>query len=88
MLELLGWADYLPQQSAAGNEDVPDLLLFPDADSRERAAGRGAADQRYVDGVAVGESKRFGLPLDARDSERRTSVQDASRTDAQVSVDR
>ena len=76
VLELLGWADYLPQQGAAGNEDVPDLLLFPDADSRERATGRGAADQRYVDGVAVGESKRFGLPLDARDSERRK----ASRT--------
>ena len=74
--ELLGWADYLPQQGAAGNEDVPDLLLFPDAGSRERAAGRGAADQRYVDGVAVGESKRFGLPLDARDSGRRR----ASRT--------
>ena len=76
VLELLGWADYLPQQGAAGNEDVPDLLLFPDAGSRERAAGRGAADQRYVDGVAVGESKRFGLPLDARDSGRRR----ASRT--------
>ena len=76
VLELLGWDDYLPQQGAAGNEDVPDLLLFPDADSRERATGRGAADQRYVDGVAVGESKRFGLPLDARDSERRK----ASRT--------
>ena len=76
VLGLLGWTDYLSQQGTAQNEDIPDLLLFPDADSRERAAGRGAAGQRYVDGVAVGESKRFGLPLDARGSERRR----ASRT--------
>ena len=66
VLELLGWADYLPQQGAARNEDVPDLLLFADADAKTRAAGRGSADQRYADGVAVGESKRLGLPLDAR----------------------
>ena len=70
VLELLGWADYLPQQGTAGNEDIPDLLLFPDADSKERAVGRDSAEQRYPDGVAVGESKRFGLPLDARDGER------------------
>ena len=66
VLELLGWADYLPQQGAARNEDVPDLLLFADADAKTRAAGRGSADQRYADGVAVVESKRLGLPLDAR----------------------
>ena len=76
VLELLGWADYLPQQGTARNEDIPDLLLFPDADSKERAAARVSADQRYVDGVAVGESKRLGLPLDARDREERR----ASRT--------
>ena len=76
VLELLGWADYLPQQGSARNEDIPDLLLFPDADSKERAAARVSADQRYVDGVAVGESKRLGLPLDARDREERR----ASRT--------
>ena len=39
VLELLGWADYLPQQGAARNEDIPDHLLFPDADAKERAAG-------------------------------------------------
>ena len=76
VLELLGWADYLPQQGTARNEDIPDLLLFPDADSKERAAARVRADQRYVDGVAVGESKRLGLPLDAQDREERR----ASRT--------
>ena len=30
VLELLGWTDYLPQQGAARNEDIPDLLLFAD----------------------------------------------------------
>ena len=68
-LELLGWADYLPQQGAARNEDIPDLLLFPDAASKERAAARSSAQARYRDAIVVEESKRFGLALDARDSE-------------------
>ena len=69
VLELLGWADYLPQQGAARNEDIPDLLLFPDAASKERAAARGNAQARYRDAIVVEESKRLGLALDARDSE-------------------
>ncbi len=67
VLELLGWADYLPQQGAARNEDIPDLLLFPDADSKERAAAKRNASDRYPDASVVEESKRFGLPLDSRD---------------------
>ena len=69
VLELLGWADYLPQQGAARNEDIPDLLLFPDAASKERAAARGNAQARYRDAIVVEESKRLGLALDARDRE-------------------
>ena len=68
VLELLGWADYLPQQSAAGNEDIPDLLLFADAGSKTRAAARSNANERYRDAVVVEESKRFRLPLDTRDA--------------------
>ncbi len=68
VLELLGWADYLPQQGAARNEDIPDLLLFPDAGSKERAAARSSPQERYRDAIVVEESKRFGLPLDARDT--------------------
>ena len=68
VLELLGWADYLPQQGAAGNEDIPDLLLFADAGSKTRAAGRSNANERYRDAVVVEESKRFRLPLDTRDA--------------------
>ena len=66
VLELLGWADYLPQQGTSCNEDIPDLLLFASADSKGRAA-RSEPDQRYSDALVVEESKRFGLPLDARD---------------------
>ena len=68
VLELLGWTDYLPQQGAARNEDIPDLLLFASADSKGRAA-RSEPDQRYSDALVVEESKRFGLPLDARDED-------------------
>ena len=67
VLELLGWADYLPQQGATRNEDVPDYLLFTDAASKERAAGRANPDERFRDAIVVEESKRFGLSLDARD---------------------
>ena len=65
VLELLGWADYLPQQGASENEDIPDYLLFPDDASKERAAARAATEERYRDEAVVEESKRFGLPLDA-----------------------
>ena len=66
ILELLGWTDYLPQQGASRNEDIPDLLLFPDVDAKERAIAKASAEERYHDAVVVEESKRFGLPLDAR----------------------
>ena len=73
-LELLGWTDYLPQQGAAQNEDIPDNLLFIDAVSKDRAAGRGIAAERYRDASVVEESKRFGLPLDTRDRDDRVQA--------------
>ena len=68
-LELLGWADYLPQQGSSGNEDIPDHLLFTDTESKERAGARSGARERYQDALVVEESKRFGLSLDARETE-------------------
>ena len=65
VLELLGWADYLPQQGTTRNEDIPDYLLFTDAVSKERAAGRTNPEERFRDAIVVEESKRFGLSLDA-----------------------
>ena len=67
VLELLGWADYLPQQGTTRNEDIPDYLLFTDAASKERAAGRANPEERFRDAIVVEESKRFGLSLDGRD---------------------
>ena len=67
VLELLGWADYLPQQGTTRNEDIPDYLLFTDAASKERAAERTIPEERFRDAIVVEESKRFGLSLDARD---------------------
>ena len=71
VLDLLGWTDYLPQQGADRNQDIPDHLLFTDAESKARAAGRANPGERYRDAAVVEESKRFGLPLDARDSDDR-----------------
>ena len=72
LLELLGWADYLPQQGAARNEDIPDLLLFADTDAKARAAARTNPDDRFLDAAVVAESKRRGRPLDAREASGRT----------------
>ena len=66
LFELLGWADYLPQQGSDHNEDIPDHLLFGDAESKDLAAAK-PAPKRYAEALAVAESKRFDLPLDARD---------------------
>ncbi len=68
VLELLGWTDYLPQQGASGNEDIPDHLLFENAESKATASARQNSNDRYLDALLVQESKRFGLPLDSRDS--------------------
>ena len=68
VLELLGWSDYLPQQGAAYNEDIPDHLLFADPESKQRAVAEGRAEDRFRNAMAVEESKRFGLSLDSRDS--------------------
>ncbi len=78
-LELLGWADYLPQQGSDRNEDIPDHLLFTDAESKTLGAGTSDPKDRYRHASVVEESKRFGLPLDARDSSDRVQVDDSAR---------
>ena len=72
VLALLGWADYLPQQGVARNEDIPDHLLFADADSKQQAAAEGNAGDRFRHAIVVEESKRFGLSLDSRERQRGT----------------
>ena len=61
VLELLGWTEYVPQPNAAGHEDIPDHLLFADAESKARDGNP------FQYATVVEESKRFGLALDSRD---------------------
>ena len=72
VLELLGWADYLPQQGSIRNEDIPDHLLFADAAAKQRAAAKRKPRDRYLDALVVEESKRFGFALDTRDKDGQT----------------
>ena len=67
VLEILGWLDYLPQQSSTGGEDVPDHLLFLDETAKNQAAAEASDSLRYKHATVVQESKRHGLPLDARE---------------------
>ncbi len=70
VLELLGWTEYVPQPSAAGHEDIPDHLLFADAESKARATERNPGNP-FQHAAVVEESKRFGLALDSRDQSDR-----------------
>lgn len=66
VLAALGWAHALRQQNltVAGRDDVPDGLLFEDAEAKARANAHAQEWQRYGQGLAVVESKRWGRPLD------------------------
>ncbi len=67
----LGWgADYLPQVNLSGKrrEDVPDILLFPDALAMQAARNEARDEQRYRHGVAILEAKRWLRPLDRGDA--------------------
>jgi hypothetical protein len=71
VLRELGWGDdYLPQVNLSGRrgEDVPDVLLFPDAASRAAAIAETRDDRRYRHGLAILEAKRWLRPLDRGDS--------------------
>ena len=72
VLLLLGWTASLRQQnlSARGREDVPDGLLFTDAEAKGRANGFPEEWRRYEFGLAVVESKRWERPLDRRSGRR------------------
>ena len=64
LLQLLGWTDDLPQQTTSSGENIPDLLLFEDAEAKARAATSKASP--YLEALAVAELKRFRRPLDNR----------------------
>ncbi|MCY3957223.1 MAG: restriction endonuclease [Chloroflexi bacterium] len=64
LLQRLGWTDDLPQAASSGGENIPDLLLFRDAEAKTRATSSEASP--YLDALAVAELKRFRRPLDSR----------------------
>ncbi len=66
VLELLGWTEWLRQQnlSPKGMVDVPDGLLFADAESKDKATGFLEEWKRYEFGLTVVESKRWERQLD------------------------
>lgn len=66
VLAALGWSESLRQQNltVSGRDDVPDGLLFADADAKASANARNDQWRRYSHGLAVVESKRWARPLD------------------------
>ena len=65
VLPLLGWTSWVRQQAlaAAGRENVPDGLLFADAEAKARADQR-IAVEKYAEGLCLVESKKWNHPLD------------------------
>ena len=63
-----GWTASLRQQNLTtqGRQDVPDGLLFADAEAKDRANAFAEEWKRYEFGLAVVESKRWQRPLDRR----------------------
>ena len=73
ILEALGWRDMLVQQnlSAKRRDDVPDALLFPSADAKQKAMPL-TAWQRSQHGACVVEAKRWNRSLDRADAAQRS----------------
>lgn len=75
VLSALGWTSLTQQQTNAhGRFDVPDALLFTDADARQTALGELRADMRFRHGAAIVESKRWLRPLDRGDGANRLEI--------------
>ena len=66
VLTAVGWSESLRQQNLTvmGRDDVPDGLLFADAEAKASANSQGDQWRRYSHGLAVVESKRWARPLD------------------------
>ena len=65
VLRALGWEHFLPQQTASRRrEDVPDALLFADAEAKRAANRERHSPARYRHGIAIVENKAWDLPLD------------------------
>lgn len=74
VLDVLGWSDLLVQQqiSARRRLDVPDALLFADTTHKNAASAEKDAANRYRQGLALVEAKRWQRPLDRADPQQGT----------------
>jgi len=72
VLRRLGWNQAIRQQNLTvkGRDDVPDGLLFADADIKAQADRFPEEYKRYQFGLAIVESKRWRRPLDRQSGKR------------------
>ena len=72
VLRRLGWDQAMRQQNLTvkGRDDVPDGLLFADADTKTQADRFPEEYKRYQFGLAIVESKRWRRPLDRQSGKR------------------
>ena len=72
ILRRLGWDQAMRQQNLTvkGRDDVPDGLLFADADTKTEADQFPEEWKRYQFGLAIVESKRWKRPLDRQSGKR------------------
>ncbi|MFI5023222.1 MAG: Eco57I restriction-modification methylase domain-containing protein [Alphaproteobacteria bacterium] len=77
VLAALGWQDLLVQQqvSTRRRDDVPDALLFGDAEHKASAQREREPFNRYRYGLCVVEAKRWLRPLDRADAQGTPSSQ-------------
>ncbi|MBC8285881.1 MAG: hypothetical protein H8E42_00250 [Nitrospinae bacterium] len=68
VIEALGWESYLTQQTTSkkGRKDVPDYLLFPNAESKQKANSEKQQAKRYRYGLSLLEAKAWEVPLDKK----------------------
>ena len=72
VLRRLGWDQFMRQQNLTvkGRDDVPDGLLFADAETKAQADRYPEEYKRYQVGLAIVESKRWRRPLDRQSGKR------------------
>lgn len=72
VLRRVGWDQSMRQQNLTvkGRDDVPDGLLFADADTKTQADRFPEEYKRYQFGLAIVESKRWRRPLDRQSGKR------------------
>lgn len=68
ILKALGWEHFLTQITAAkkGRSDVPDALLFKDADEKAKANSETQSAKKFMHGLVVAENKAWQVPLDRK----------------------